>query len=280
MAKTVALYPKDFMQSSNRQHHIDQTFDTDVEESSLSNCLFTRVIAKDRRFTKIDFKYTIFDTCYFRNCVFDSCDFTGCRFSGTNLVGSAFDGCKFDYAIFERTQVDNEILDVGCPGFENLTLRFARTLRTNYQGLGDPASANKALAVESHATEVHPRKAWTSQESYYRKKYKGLGRARAFFRWTAFKALDIVWGNGENAWKLIRTVVILCLLLGIAHVVLLDDWTKIASYWKAWVTMPEVFLGVTTPTGWSDSAVAFIFSLRLVLFGLFMSILIKRISRR
>ena len=107
-----------------------------------------------------------------------------------------------------------------------------------------------------------------------------MGRARVFFRWTAFKALDIVWGNGENAWKLIRTVVILCLLLGIAHVVLLDDWTKIASYWKAWVTMPEVFLGVTTPTGWSDSAVAFIFFLRLVLFGLFMSILIKRISRR
>ena len=68
----------------------------------------------------MDFKYTIFDTCYFRNCVFDSCDFTGCRFSGTNLIGATFDGCKFDYVILERTQVDNEILDVGCPGWENL----------------------------------------------------------------------------------------------------------------------------------------------------------------
>ena len=83
------------------------------------------------------FKYTIFDTCYFRNCVFDSCDFTGCRFSGTNLIGATFDGCKFDYVIFERTQVDNDSLHAGCPGWENLALRFASTLRTNYQGLGD-----------------------------------------------------------------------------------------------------------------------------------------------
>lgn len=268
------------MQSSNREHHTDQTFDSDVTEESFSNRLFTRVVAKDRRFTNVDFKYTIFDTCYFRKCVFDTCDFTGCRFSGTNLIGSTFDGCKFDYAIFERTQVDTDLLDVGFPGWENLALRFARTLRTNYQGLGDASSANKALAVELHATEVHLRKAWKSKESYYRKKYKGLDRITIFFRWAAFKALDLVWGNGENAWKLIRTVLILWLLMGIAHVVYLDDWTKIASYWKAWLKMPEVFLGVTKPTGYSDFAVALIFFLRLVLFGLFMSILIKRFSRR
>ena len=268
------------MQSSNREHLTDQTFDSDVATVSFSNRLFTRVVAKGRRFTNVDFKYTIFDTCYFRKCVFDSCDFTGCRFTGTNLIGSTFDGCKLDYATFERTQVDNEILDVGCPGWENLVLRFARTLRTNYQGLGDVASANKALAVELQATKVHLWKAWKSKESYYRKKYKRLKRITAFFQWAAFKGLDFVWGNGENACKLIRTVLIAWLFMGIAHVVYLDDRTKIPSYLNAWLKMPEVFLGVTKPTGYSDFAVALIFFLRLVLFGLFMSILIKRFSRR
>jgi hypothetical protein len=268
------------MQSSNRQHHTDQTFDSDIDAQVFSNRLFTRVVAKGRRFTKVDFKYTIFDTCYFRNCVFDSCDFTGCRFSGTNLIGATFDGCKFDYAIFERTQVDSDILDVGCPGWENLALRFAKTLRTNYQALGDPESAKKALAVELHATEVHLRKSWKSRESYYRKKYKGLTRIRAFFQWAAFKSLDVVWGNGENAWKLLRTVVILWLLMGVLHVVYLDDWTRVSDYLKAWLHMPNVFLGVTKPTGYSDFAVALVFFLRLVLFGFFMSILIRRFSRR
>ena len=268
------------MQSSNREHHSDKAFDSDVSDSNYSNRLFTRAVAKGRRFTKVDFKYTIFDTCYFRNCIFDSCDFTGCRFAGTNLVGSTFDGCKFDYAIFERTQVGNEILDVGCPGWENLALRFARTLRTNYQGLGDVESANKALAQELEATEVHLRKVWKSKESYYRKKYKGLDRTVAFFRWAKFKGLELVWGNGENAWKLMRTVLSLWVLMAIVHVLCLDDWTKLPNYLKAWVAMPKVFLGVTEPTGYSGSAVALILFLRLVLFGFFMSILIRRFGRR
>jgi uncharacterized protein YjbI with pentapeptide repeats len=268
------------MQSSNREHHIDQVFDSDVDSACFSNRLFNRIAAKNRRFTKVDFKYTIFDACYFRNCVFDSCDFTGCRFSGTNLIGSKFDGCTFDYVLFERTQVDNVILDVGCPGWENLALRFARTLRTNYQGLGDVASANKALAVELHATEVHLRKAWISKESYYRKKFKGLDRIRAFFEWSLFKGLDFAWGNGENVWKLIRTVLTIWLVMAIVHVICLDDSSKIASYWTALLKMPEVFLGVTKPMGYSDFFITFILFVRLVVFGLFMSIIVKRFSRR
>lgn len=113
---------------SSRQHHIDEKFDSDVSNEEFSNRFFVRLVAKGKRFEKVDFKYTIFDTCYLRNCVFESCDFTGCRFMGTNLHGSNFIGCKFDYSIFERTIVDSNILDVGCPGYENLKLRFARTL--------------------------------------------------------------------------------------------------------------------------------------------------------
>lgn len=265
---------------SNRGHHSDEAFDSDVSDSNYSNYLFTRVAAKEQRFTKVDFKYTIFDTCYFRKCVFDSCDFTGCRFAGTNLVGSTFDGCTFDYAIFERTQVDNDILDVGCPDWENLALRFARTLRTNYQGLGDVVSANKAFARELAATEVHLLKAWKSKEPYHRNKYKRLDRIEAFFRWAKFKALDFVWGNGEKLWKLFRTVFFVWLLMCIAHVLCLDQWTKFGSYWKAWLATPEVFLGITRPAEYSGFAVAFILLLRLVLLGFFMVILIRKSSRR
>lgn len=110
--------------------------------------MFIRLIAKGKRFTKIDFKYSIFDTCYLRNCIFDSCDFTGCHFIGVNFYGASFTGCVFNYATFEKTIIDSEILNVGCPGWENLKLKFARTLRMNFQQLGDSQDVNKAIKFE------------------------------------------------------------------------------------------------------------------------------------
>ena len=47
-------------------------------------------------------------------------------------------------------------------------MRFARTLRMNYQQLGDARAANKAIEIE--ATEIHLHKAWSSKQSYYRSK--------------------------------------------------------------------------------------------------------------
>jgi|SRR5882724_6030152 len=166
--------------TSNRTEVKDQRVTADISNASLSNGLFVRLVAKGKTFTKVDFKYSIFDTCYLRDCVFDSCDFTGCRFIGTNATGSCFTGCVFDYATFERTLIDEEILDFGCPGYENLKLKFARSLRTNFQQVGNVKGANQAIKIELEATEIHLRKAWGSNESYYRHKYAGRKRLKAF----------------------------------------------------------------------------------------------------
>jgi uncharacterized protein YjbI with pentapeptide repeats len=117
------------MEKSKREIFEDMIFTNDVINEDHSNRLYIRVVAKEIRFYRVNFTYTIFDTCYLRKCVFDSCDFTGCRFTGTNLPGSSFVGCKFDYAIFEKTQVESEILDSSAPGYENLQLIFAQTTK-------------------------------------------------------------------------------------------------------------------------------------------------------
>ena len=80
------------LSDSHRVTQIDKLFDGDVSDEQFSNQLFIRLTAKGKRFTNVDFKYSVFDSCYLRNCVFDSCDFIGCRFVGTNLHGSAFSG--------------------------------------------------------------------------------------------------------------------------------------------------------------------------------------------
>jgi hypothetical protein len=266
--------------SSDREHCLDEKFDTDVSNANFSNKLFMRLISKGKRFEKVDFKYTFFDSCYLRNCVFNSCDFTGCRFIGVNFSGTIFSGCKFDYATFEHTIIDSDILDTGCPGWDNLKLKFARTLRMNYQQIGDSKSANKAIKVELDATEEFLLKAWKSNESYYRKKYAGWKRVGKFFEWLSFKLLDIIWGNGENTFKLIRSVIIFLILLFVIDVFAFKNVIQVSDYMKSFFEMPNVFLGISSPPGYPKFYLSFIFFIRLVAMGFFMSIIIKRFNKR
>jgi hypothetical protein len=264
---------------STRVHQVDKWFAADISNARYVNQLFLRLVAKRRRFSAVDFKYSIFDTCYMRDCVFDSCDFTGCRFVGTNLHGSSFTGCTFDYASFERTIVDSAILDSECPSVENLKMRFARTLRVNFQQLGDAAGANKAIAVELRATELHFFKAWHANESYYRKKFRGPARAKMFFKWLAFKVLDFVWGNGESLWKFARAVIALIVLMAVVDAAAFRRGQHV-GFWQAFTDAPQVLLGTATPTGLPGWYLAIVVAVRLIAFGFLISIIVRRFSRR
>jgi len=258
----------------------DQKFSADVSAVEFLNHLFVRLVAKDRRFTSVNFRYSTFDACYLRKCVFEDCDFTGCRFVGTNLSGSAFAGCKFDYATFERTDIDDQVLSDECPGNENLKLRFARSLRVNYQQLGDVDAVNHAIAVELEATCVHLKKSWRSNESYYRRKYSGKRRVLQWARWVRFKVLDWIWGNGENVWKLLRAALLVVAAVGVVQAVIFSDPKDGHRYWAAAIEAPTVFLGVDAPGNYPKLYLTAIVFARLVLFGFFMAIIIKRLNRR
>lgn len=252
----------------------------DANDAKFPDHIFTRTSAKKRTFSGVDFRYCTFDACYFRDCGFDSCDFTGCRFLNCNFHGSRFIGCKFDYAAFERTFIDNAILDECCPAYENLKLRFARSLRANFQALGDAESVNKAILVELDATGVHLTKAWTSNESYYRKKYRGLRRIKAFFAWLEFKILDLLWGNGERPGRLARSVLFFLVLLAIYDAITHGDPWSLHSYLAALLRSPATFLGTSASPPFGEFVTTTVAFLRLVAFGLFISILVRRFARR
>jgi len=268
------------MKDSGREKLSDKKFDSPVSGKKFINKLFERLVAKNIEFENVDFRYCIFDAAYIRNCSFKDCDFTGCRFVNCNLTGSSFNGCKFDYATFDKTFIDNDILEVGCPGPENLKLKFARSLRLNYQQIGDSKSANKAISIELQATEDHLHKAWKSKESYYRKKYKGINRFKIFGGWLEFKLLDLIWGNGESTWKLFRAVLVVLLIITGVHTVGFGDPTLVKSYFEALLISPQVFLGILTPPTYPMLYLTVIFLARLIMFGFFMSIIIKRFNRR
>lgn len=268
------------LSDSDRVHEVDRKFLQDVTNEKFVNTLFVRLVAKKVRFIGIDFRYSIFDTCYLRNCIFDSCDFTGCRFIGTNIYGSKFSGCKFEYSSFEKTIIDSDILDTECPSPENLKMKFARTLRVNYQQIGDAISANKAIEVELKATEVHLKKSWNSNESYYRNKYKEWKRLEIFFEWVKFKILDYIWGNGESVLKLIRSTIIILIAVSLLDVVYFGDSNLISEYIRSFLKSPQIFLGIVEPVNYPKWYLATIFLVRLIILGFFMSIIIKRFNRR
>jgi hypothetical protein len=199
----------------------------------------------------------------------------------TQFPGAKFSGCKFDYATFEKTLIDPQVLDTECPGLENLKMRFARSLRTNFQQLGDADAVNKAMRVELAATEIHLKKAWQSNESYYRSHHPGVvSRMLAFLRWLKFKILDLIWGNGENLSRLLRFVLIVLVLMALGDVTFHGDPTRVRSYSDSFFRSCAIFFGALTPDDYGKLYLALITCARLVVVGFFLSIIIKKFSRR
>ena len=258
----------------------DMWFKEDESHTSYENFVFIRLIAKERMFTKVSFKYTVFDSCYLRKCTFISCDFTGCRFTSSNLPGSTFDGCSFSYTIFEKTNIDSKILSNCCPSYENQKATFARSLRTNYQQLGDSEGVNRAIAVELKATEIHLHKAWRSNESYYRNKYKSWTKLKMLLKWLLYKFSNIIWGNGESPLKLFCTVLVVILGMGLLDIFFWRQ-TSGVGFLEAFSQAFQVFVGTPNlPLEFPEWYLAVIAVLRLTTFGLFVSILFRKYSRR
>ena len=264
------------LSDSGRTSEEDKKFNSDVSNERFENKLFIRLVSLKIKFTKVNFKYSIFDSCYLRNCTFDSCDFTGCRFIGTNLRGTKFSNCEFKYATFDKTFIDNSILEQECPEEENLKRDFARSLRINYQSIGDTESANKAIMIELRADEEHFYKAWNYKSSYYINKYKGLTRFNVFIQWFWFKFQDVIWGNGESFIKLLITTFIIFIVIGLMDIL----FFKNNQYANAFFNAPNIFMGTPPLLNYPSWYLTVISIIRLTIFSLLMSIIIKRFSRR
>lgn len=274
------LMAAEMLTKNNKAISTDERFDADEYDSKFSNYIFVRLAAKGRVFRNVNFRYTTFDACYLRDAKFDSCDFTGCRFVSTNLHGAKFSGCNFEYATFERTIIDSSILDTEYPKQDNLRARFARTMRMNFQQLGDAAAVNKAMRIELEATGTHLRKSILSSEEYYRNKYRGILWFRSVFEFSLFVIGDFVWGNGESLRRLLRCALIILASMTAFDIFNFGDPRLIGGYWIAFMRSFEIFMGVPAPSEYPKPYVAMVTLVRLIAIGFLLSIIIKKFNRR
>lgn len=268
------------MIESGREKIEDKIIDTDLDGTIFHHKYFVRIGSKNQHFKNVSFIHTYFENCYFRNITFDSCNFNGCKFINCNFHGSKFPGSKFDYATFEKTYIDAEILDNNCPSYNNLILKFARTLRVNFQGIGESESVTKAVRIELKATKEHLFEAWNSKQTYYRNKYKRYDRVKMFFSWLYFMLHYFIWGNGESPFKLLRMGLICWVIMSIVDTIISKNPNLLSNYFHSLLDTPSIFMGINKPAKYPDLYFTIITIVRFIGLALFTSILIKRYNKR
>lgn len=254
----------------------DKEFVSDVRDEDMSQQVVRRVFAVNKAFIGVSFKQTDFSHVYFRNCRFFRCNFTGSSISRSNFRGSQYEECKFQYSTWEHTILDEDFLDNCLPGEENLARDLVRSLRVNFSQIGNYQAVNKAASIEVALTGQHLFHSAYSKQSYYRAKYKGWNRLLNAVRHAKWKALDYLWGNGESLYRIVASG-----LFAIIACAALLVWSRSQFAWPdtIWV-VAKAFWGVDGAPSVPRGYFVLLTVVRFILVGLFMAILVKRLSRR
>lgn len=258
----------------SRKTIFEMEFIEDQADKNYKFHIFHRVSAVDIVFKNVKFEFVVFDDCYFRNCQFEDCDFTGAQFKDSSFRGSIFPGSYFNYTRFRNCRITPNLISRNIPGWENVALEFAQGLRVNFAQIGDVEGVNRAITAELKATRVHLRKAAWSGETHYRNKYKGLTRFAFGWKSIVFEIFEFVWGNGESLSKLLRSIALVIAACTLIYMVNGYGFEKAAS------EATRSFLGTSTTQNIVPFLKEFMTASRFVLLGLFVSVLVKRLSRR
>lgn len=253
----------------------DVEFTLDVSDADYSRHDLVRVYAVRRVFRKVSFRQSNLFDCYLRNCRFIDCDFTGAFVKGSNLQGSQFDNCSFRYTTWEKSRLDDDVMDNCLPSEENLARDLVRSLRVNFTEIGNYEAVNRAASIEVRLTGQHLYKAAYSREAYYRSKYRGWKRFTHALQHARWLALEWLWGNGESIVRVLLSSLAAILIVSIfyardAKLEIGDAFLE--SLWHFW---GKQYAGAL-PSGYAVALSV----VQFVALGLFMAILVKRLSRR
>lgn len=255
----------------------EKEFSEDVTGEDYSRKDFSKVFAVGKTFTDVNFSQSNLSSCYFRNCRFIRCNFMGTVFKDCYLKGANFPESSLKYTTFNSSQLDDAILDNSLPLEENLARDFVRTLRVNFSQVGNYEAVNKAASIEVKLTGIHLRKAAYSKEAYYRgkEKYTGLGRVKAVFDHAQWTFLDLLWGNGESLFRIFMSsivfVIFMSFILSVSSCNTFSD-TIVSVFYDFW--------GVNSDLSVVKPYLVFLTIVRLLFFSLFVSVLVKRLSKR
>ena len=105
-----------------------------------------------------------------------------------------------------------------------------------------------------------------------------------FFYWLNFSFWDLIWGNGEDILKLVRSVFVFFILMGLFDIVINQNQYLTSNsfdfIWQMPVKIPAIFFATLSSPNYPLWYTTLVFFVRLVFFSLFTSVVIKRLNRR
>lgn len=260
-----------------------------LRDKSLLRSRFIRCGFKEAQLEGCELNHSKFYECYFRKTCFRRVSFVGCEFKDCRFDEAEFDNCQLDNAEFSNCSITYDQIQPCLPQRQNILWRLARNLRVNAQNRGESEDARRFLLAELRASEIHNfKKAFAWTEPYYRRKYRGVDRIIGGWNWAVSKISSFCWGHGELPSRVLRLAALVALLFAALY-----RWSNAAFH-----NFPEpqrfadfVGLSVAMLAGTSYGATVAAngparvlttteSAIGLVLFGLFVAALYRRISKR
>lgn len=258
-----------------------QNFTDTVSAENFASATIEWMRGKQITFRDCDFSHSLVKSSYFHRATFIRCKFVGTAFVDTNLRGAKFEWCDFEYATFRNTPVLVREVLKNAPNWENARRELARSLRKNYDALGDVDSAREAFFAEMEASCEHWRSAARGVTQYYIGHYQTMARLIAGLRYVSLTFSRWTWGYGESPLRLAISILVLNVLLALALV--RDTGCSNLPMLQALSLQLQTFLGAVDPASTCKPSPGFMALetfCRLVTLGLVGTLVVRRFAGR
>jgi hypothetical protein len=253
-----------------------------------AHCTFANVSFKGSTIVDSRFIDCTFISCYFRKAEIRNSKFDGCKFVDCDFPKVRVQGTTFMFPQFKGCFIAFDEMRPNLPPEPELRSLAAAELAREAYALGHPRDARLFRLQALRAYETHLWRAFRASSSYYKEHYGTLDRLAAGAKWFASQTNRLIWGNGERGFTLLANFLLLTLVLypllfyvqGDVHDV--SGKTSTADYVLLSVDSATNFSGLSNVALESTAARGIAASeviVGLVAFGLFITILFRRITR-
>jgi hypothetical protein len=260
----------------------------EIEDGMFAHCTFANVSFKGCTIAGSRFIDCTFISCYFRKAVIRNAKFDGCKFVDCDFPQVRVQGTSFMFPQFKGCFIGFDEMRPNLPPEPELRSLAAAELAREAYALGHPRDARLFRLQALRAHETHLWRAFRASSSYYKDHYNTLQRVAAGSKWAASQANRLIWGNGERGFTLLTNFLLLLLLIypllfyffGDVHAV--SGETTTADYLLLSADSATGFSGLSNVALGSTASQVIAVSeviVGLVAFGLFITILFRRITR-
>lgn len=260
----------------------------EISYGMFAHCTFSNVSFKGCTIADSRFIDCTFISCYFRKAVLRNSKFDGCKFVDCDFPRVRVQGTTFMFPKFKGCFIAFDEMRPNLPAEPELRSLAAAELAREAYALGHPRDGRLFRLQALRAHETHLWRAFRASSSYYRDHYNTLQRLGAGANWLGSQVNRLIWGNGERGFTLLANFLLLTLviypllfsLFGDVHAV--SGETTTADYILLSVDCVTSFSGLSDVTLESTASRVIAASeliVGLVAFGLFITILFRRITR-